>query len=430
MRRSSSLLLAAAVVCAFSCSARAQKFLPKSIKFVGDPEYTHQELLDAAGLKEGVAMTTDEMNDHARRLMQWGVFDDLAYKFDGTNLVYSLTPASLLYPVHLSNLPLPPGRDVTETLHEKLPLYRGSVPSSGGLLDGVLSELQSMLAEEGIYANVTATPAGSRPGTGVAASMSFSIASPPVRVGNIEFQGVSPALLSQAQKLAAAASMQLFDFESSGRKLQQLFTGFYEDRGYATAKVRVLRTGNPVTTPNSILVPFSISVEEGNAYRFQGIELPPEAEVSQKEIRQALQSQNVKGVLPLEAVWALILGRCQSTGHMNCMVHHDPQIDKAAGTFTYRVEVVPGPVYHFGFVKFTNVSEHLRRLLMRNWTMLPGDPFDITYLDRFMTSAEQNDPELKRAFSGEIARFETDTDQQTHEVNVVASFPSQMGADR
>ena len=45
-------LLSTAILLAIaSLPATAQKFLPKTIQFKGDPEYSNEELMAAAGLK-------------------------------------------------------------------------------------------------------------------------------------------------------------------------------------------------------------------------------------------------------------------------------------------------------------------------------------------------------------------------------------------
>ena len=60
-----------------------QKFQPKSIQFKGDSEYSDQELMQAAGLKQGAILTNAEMNEHSQRLMDSGVLNGLTFKFDG-----------------------------------------------------------------------------------------------------------------------------------------------------------------------------------------------------------------------------------------------------------------------------------------------------------------------------------------------------------
>ncbi len=79
------------------------------------------------------------------------------------------------------------------------------------------------------------------------------------------------------------------------------------------------------------------------------------------------------------------------------------------------MDINPGPIYHLAFVKFDNVSDDLRRLLMRSWQMLPGDPFDESYVSNFIVKAQKDDPVLQRSLSGVGATYRIVADQRTHE---------------
>ena len=199
MRRPNFLFLVFMVLIWPIFPASAQKFQPKTIQFRGDPEYTDQELLAAAGLKRGGVFTSAEMNDHSKQLMDSGVFDNLTYKFDGVDLIYNLIPSSTLYPIRLENLPLTTGPELAATLHERFPLYHGKVPSEGTLLDGVRSALEEMLGAQGIKAVVSAVPFN-EPGQQKTSGMSFTIDSPPVLVGDIHLDPSSPHWLRMGRK--------------------------------------------------------------------------------------------------------------------------------------------------------------------------------------------------------------------------------------
>ena len=77
MRRFPCLLLAAVAVCAVLQPLSAQKFLPKTIQFKGDPEYSDRELMEAAGLKKGIVLDYAEMNAHSQQLLATGMFATL-----------------------------------------------------------------------------------------------------------------------------------------------------------------------------------------------------------------------------------------------------------------------------------------------------------------------------------------------------------------
>ncbi|MGA7858775.1 MAG: hypothetical protein WCA11_12645 [Terracidiphilus sp.] len=87
MHRPFLLPLAAALVVTASMRLAGQQFQPKSIQFKGDPEYSHQELMAAAGLKPGALLSYAEMNDHSKLLMDTGVFASLAFQFNGQDLI-------------------------------------------------------------------------------------------------------------------------------------------------------------------------------------------------------------------------------------------------------------------------------------------------------------------------------------------------------
>jgi hypothetical protein len=87
--------------------------------------------------------------------------------------------------------------------------------------------------------------------------------------------------------------------------------------------------------------------------------------------------------------------------------------------FGVSAAVDPGPVYHMAFVKFDNVSEALRFRLMRIWQMLPGDPFDESYVANFIPRAMKEDPVLMKSLVGVRSLL---ADPQTHEANCLMHF--------
>jgi outer membrane protein assembly factor BamA len=420
MLRSVFLLVAAFAVFAAARPCAGQKFIPKSIQFQGDPEYSTEELMAAAGLKKGAVLTTEQMNDTAKKLMSSGVFDQVAYKFDGQDLIFSMAPASELFLVRIDNLPLATGPTLDAELHSRFPLYHGKVPGEGGLLDDVRGALESMLAGEGINARVTVVPYGEQKLHNKVTAMSFTITSPPVRLGTVQIDGASPTLLSRLQAIASRAKDLAFDSNNSSDILEQRFASFYQDQGYAAAQIQVAQSGTPVMTSDSIQVPYRVSIREGKVYQISAIHLPADSLLSQEEADKIITSRNDQ--MPgasLREVLMRIDERYKSKGYLDLVVTPHPELHDADSRVNYTIEIEPGAVYHVAYVKFDNVNDELRNRLMRQWQLMPGDPLDVTYLDMFMTKAENQDPVLRRSLAGVLAKFETSADPVTHEVDVV-----------
>jgi outer membrane protein assembly factor BamA len=140
--RSLSLLL----LC--SLSFLAQKKIPsKAIRFQGAPQYTQQELLGAAGLKPEASLNSREVKAHAKQLNDTGLLEVIKFSSDSKTLLFTLTPAGQLFPMHLDNLPLTPDNELDAKLHERFPLHRrGLVPASGAMLEGICKTFEEMLA--------------------------------------------------------------------------------------------------------------------------------------------------------------------------------------------------------------------------------------------------------------------------------------------
>jgi len=420
MRRAVFLLLAALAVAVAVRPAAAQKFQPRNILFQGDPEYSSDELLAASGLKKGVVLSYADMQDYSKRLLGSGVFASVAFKFDGQDLTFLLAPSADLYPIQLENLPLTPGADLDAKLHAQIPLYHGKVPADSGINEDVRADLEKMLTAEGLQASVLATTAADL-NTHQINAVSYSITVPPVQVAFAHIDGVSDPFQTKVRGILDQAAKNPFSTTDSANNIQRIVEQFYGDQGYAAAKVQATRSGDPTFTTQAIVVPFAVQVQEGRIYKVDSIHLPPGTPVTQAEIDKALIPW--PGGPPVGArvrsIWGLIAERCHNTGHLDCKVTPNAAFNDTDATVSYTVDVDPGPVYHLGFVKFDNVSDELRKLLIHNWEMMPGDVFDQSYVASFITKVQQQDPVLRQSLSGVKVSFNANANPDTHDVNVV-----------
>lgn len=413
-------LIAALLLLGASLPVLAQKFIPKTIQFKGDPEFSTDELLAASGLKKGETLSYADMNETSKRLMDTGMFASLTFKFDGQDLVFQFTPADPLLPVHLDNLPFASVADIDARLHQQFPLYHGKIPTEGGMLEQVRASLEAMLAAQGIKASVVAAP-GADSKTRHANSMHFSLASPPVQVSVNRIDGASTEFADKLRAIADETGKLPYDVDHSSTDIEGAFTIFYQDRGFAAVKVHAERAGTAKVDAAAITVPFNVKIEEGRIYKVGTIHVPDNTPITQEEIAKTLApgtSGPVMGVR-VRSVWETIATRYHAKGYLDCKVTPRPHFDDANATVNYDVAVDPGPVYHLAFVKFENVSDELRALLIKNWQMLPGDPFNEVYVSSFLLTAQQNDPVLRRTLANVKASYHATADPQTHDVNVV-----------
>ena len=422
MKRTFFLLLTALIVFASGQPAAAQKFQPKSIQFKGAPEYTDQELTAAAGLKLGVVLDFAEMKGHSQKLMDTGVFETLGFKFDGVDLVYTLVPFANLYPVRLENLPFTPGKELDSALHDRVPLYHGKVPAEGGLTEQVRQALEEMLAAKGIKATVAATPFTDQKLFQVTA-MIYAITAPPVRVGEIHLQGVSPEMQAKVKHITDRAMKTDYDTENAAGNIERKIALLYTDEGYANVKVHAERPGNPIAGSEAIEIPFNVTVEEGRLYKLGAIHLPSGDLLNLAEINKAagtvsnaVEKQSVKGGVALRTALLFVTGQYKSKGYMDCVVTPHPQFDEAAGIVNYTLEVQPGPVYTMGKLTIENGADDLRAAMWAAWKMPTGAVFNESALHDYYYT--QGNTPLGRTFASAICKYKLTKDIETHTVDV------------
>jgi outer membrane protein insertion porin family len=422
MKRTFFLLLTALVLFASTQPAAAQKFQPKTIQFKGAPEYSDQELLAAAGLSIGAELEFAEMKGHSQKLLDTGLFENVGFKFDGVDLVYTLVPSTELYPVRLQNLPLTPGKELDAALHQRFPLYHGKVPAEGGLTEQVRQALEEMLAAKGIKATVAATPFTDQKLFQVTA-MTYAITAPPVRIGEMHLEGVSPEMQAEVKVIEDSVRKTNYDTENSADNIERAFALLYTDEGYAAVKVHAVRSGNPVVAGGAIGVPFTVSIQPGQLYKLGAIHLPSGELLTLAEINKAagtvsnsVEKQSVKEGVALRTALLYITGQYKAKGFMDCVVTPHPQYDNANGIVNYTIEVQPGPVYKMGKLTIENGAEDLRAAMQAAWKMPAGAVFNASAIQAYFSS--QGNTPLGRTFASANCKYQLTTNPDTHTVDV------------
>ncbi len=415
-----------AIVMLLAATATAQKFQPAAIEFKGAEDFSNQELMDAAGLKLGMALSSDDVNAHAKQLMSSGMFANLEFKTDGDKLIINLTPVTELLPVKLGNLPLEAGDALDKRLHAICPLYHGKIPSEGGLTDDVKKAMETMLAEQKIKATVTATPQTAA-GPNAVTAMRMDIAAPPVLVGDFKEDVGSNTLDEPAQRMLAQQTGSPFDAEGTVAQVEADLRLHYLNLGYLEAEIHAKPRLPATATATDIRVPFMLSVSTGPMYRLAGVQLAPEVVVTQAEFdhQSHIHPGDIADAPHVRANWEYITRQYHNRGMMKANVNPTPTFDHDKGTVSYAVTVDPGPVYSMGKLSLENVTDELSAEMLKQWKMAAGSVFDEGAIMTFFATGDE-DPSLARTFALSNCTYALKlNDDQT--VDVVLKLEKKVG---
>lgn len=200
-KQSGAVSVALLLLCSLPSLAQ-KKVPPQAIRFQGAPEYTQEELLAAAGLKPGARLNSAQVKAHARQLNETGLFKEVKFTPDSKGLLFTLTPAGQLFPMHLDNVPLTPGKEMDAKLRERFPLYRSLLPASGSMVEGICRTFEEMLTAKGAKGKVQAALTSGL-GPQKLTAVNFTVVSPTVRISRIQLAGISPAMQARTSALAS-----------------------------------------------------------------------------------------------------------------------------------------------------------------------------------------------------------------------------------
>jgi outer membrane protein insertion porin family len=375
----------------------AQYHQPKTIQFKGAPEYTDQELLAAADLKNGMTLTSVEINQHSKRLVDSGVFEKLSFSFDGENLVYSLQQSDALYPVRLENLPFITGKDLDATLHARLPLYHGKVPVEGTLLDDVRTAMEGMLASRGIHAALTSAPFTDLKLQKMT-DVSLAITTPSVQIGEFHLDS-GGAQDPKVKEVLAELTGLPYSMENTPDLIATNLGNYYRDKGYLEVEVRAEPQSTPVIAPEIVSIPFHVSIAPGSLYKLSSVQVAPGLLVSQANFdhQSHIHPGDIADGPLVRENWMYIERQYHNKGYLKASVHAMPSLNRAEGTVGFAVMVEPGPIYKMGALTIQNVSADLRAAMLAAWKMPAGSVFDEGAILGFFATHGAN-PALERVF--------------------------------
>jgi len=420
MNRQSVLLAALLLLCSLPSPAQ-KKVPPKAIRFQGAPQYTQEELLAAAGLKPGARLNSSDVKAHAKLLNDTGFFAVVRFSNDSKGLLFSLTTSSQLFPMHLDNLPLKPGKALDDELHARFPLYHGLLPASGSVVEGIGQMFEELLAAKGVKATVKAALA-SGPGPKKITAIDFTVTSPPVRIGPIRLAGVSPVMQVKANALVSSQTGNTFDTENSAIGLQHAFEDLYQDQGYAAVEVDVAQIDPPVVSDSAVEIPFSVTVKEGGVYKLGSINYPVDAVVPHAEVEKILAKYPAGSGRPLDVFLLAVRDAYHARGYLDCAVIPRASFNEATHIVNYSVEIDSGPIYKMGAVQFDGAPDAMAARLTRLWKMAPGTAFDESYVSGFAARAQKQDRTLSKWLQSVVTTYDVKADPATHQVNCIFHF--------
>ncbi len=389
----SSLLLTPALAQAPDASGNGKL---ESIKITGSVKYRSEQIAPATGLSPGTTITKYDLQRGADRLAQIGLFASVQYRFasedTGVRAEYHVTDAPAVS-VWFDNFPWFTDDELTAALKRAVPLFDGSAPDHGSLLEELSDALESLLATRGVHSSVS--HALVRAPVTDAQVQQFHVEHAAVNIAGVEFsdplaqgdRGVQLRLSDVVGQPFSRTLVELFEFEQV--RPVYLSHAFLRVR-FGAPTVRITGSGGDARV--TVVAP----IEPGAAFGWGGVTWSGNSVASSAELNGliALRPGDPADGMKMEKMWDAVRDEYTRRGYLDINLAATPQFDDAAKRVTYAVAIAEGPLYHMGKLVLTGLSIEGERRIRAAWGIAEGAAFNKDIYEQFAATG------IKQAFTG------------------------------
>jgi len=389
----SCVLLAA---CDLAAQTAPDSFVVAEVHSSGSHRYSDAQIAATVGLRPGDPGDQEKLQAIADGLVHLGVFSRVNFRFTVKNrratVDFELEDADAV-PVMFENFPWFTDEELADEIRQGVPLFDGSAPRDGTLLNEITSVLAAKLASRGIKANVdhmlVAEPSSDQ------MIMQFRQDGPSFTISSLTF---GDALAQNSEKLKDRVS------DLVGKSFSRFAIDLFENEQLrpiylATGQIGVkfgpptihFAAGSDTDPQNSSTVDVQIPIMPGLVYHLSGIVWTGNSALDAAALSKllAVKPGDLANGMQLAGDWEQVELEYQHHGYLDVKVAPTAQFDDAKATVAYNVKIAEGPQYRMGELVITGLSLDAERIVRNSWQLKGGQVFDNTYLEEMLSKLEK-----------------------------------------
>ena len=368
------------------------------VRVTGSTRFTSEQIAPATGLHVGSEVGRDDFQRAADTLAKTGRFSSVQYRYSdsdqGVRAEYQVTDAPSV-PVWFDNFPWFTDEELKEALKTAVPLFDGTAPEGGSVLDDISDALQLQIAKTGIHSTVShvlTTAPGSEERI-----QQFRVDELSLVVTSVEFgdalaqndRSIHARLPDLVGAKYSRAALALFELEQV--RPVYLSHGFLRVR-FGSTIAKVVGTNVAITAP----------IDPGPAFTWRAATWSGNTVFGPLELVTLvpLHDGDIADGMKIEHGWQAIDDAYARHGYLDVNLSTVPHFDDAAKTITYSVAIAEGPQYHMGNLVLTGLSTEGEKRIRAGWKIPQGAVFDNGIYEEFIASG------IKEAFAGVPFHYE------------------------
>ncbi|HTS12642.1 MAG TPA: POTRA domain-containing protein [Candidatus Limnocylindrales bacterium] len=384
----------------------------------GSAKFQSAQIASVTGLKPGDQVTRDDIQKGADALANFGPFSKVQYRFSttdsGVRVEYIVADAPSV-PAMFDNFPWFTDDQLIAAIKASVPLFDGTAPERGSILDDISNVLSRDLVAHGVVANVSHELITLPNGRQV---LMFHAEGPSVNVQEIQFSdplaSSDPAIHDRIADLIgkpfSREAIRLFELEQ--------VRPIYLQHAFLRVKFGEL---NAKVDGNKVVV--QAPIDPGPAFTWSGVKWSGNTALASTDLDKLVQLNDGGAAdgMKILATWENVRNAFSRHGFLDFTMDPEPSFDDAAKRVRYSVKITEGTQYHMGKLVLTGLSMEGERRIRAGWKLAPGAVFDEQAFNDFVDSG------AKEAFGNlpvhyeKIGRF-LQKDPTTGKVDVMLDF--------
>lgn len=371
-----------------------------SVEVTGSKRFTSAQIAPSTGLHAGSRITRADLQQAANALAQLGPFTNVQYRFTtaptGVVVQFQVADAPAV-PVFFDNFPWFTDDQLDATLKQSSPLYDGSAPEHGTLLDSMANSLGLFLVAHGHPGTVSHVLA-SRVFTDQKVQ-EFKLEDVGVDVASVNFsdslaqsdRGIRTRLADLIGKPYSRTALELFELEQ--------VRPVYLAHAYDHIQFEPPKPQFSGSDPSRVTV--VAPIDPGPSYAWGGVTwtgATPIAPAGLNALVKLTPGQPANG-MTVEATWQAVQTAFTNLGYLDVALAPTPHYDDTSKRVYYTVAINPGPQYKMGQLILSGLSIEGERRIRGAWEIQPGQIFDKATYEEFLAHG------INKAFAGFPAHY-------------------------
>lgn len=411
-----------------------QTFKIARIEFEGLRRLSLEEMISKTELKVGQQFELSNLDAAAQRLVDSGLFKNVAYKTkpakDQITITFVVEEAQVATSkVVFDNFIWFSDNELIAAVQRDIPSFTGSAPDNGDTVDRITKSLQRFLHENKFEATVSYMAPQDSLGSSTQEHV-FSVTGIPMPICTLHFPGASN--ITGAKLIESSKSLIGADYSYKFVSIFSKNTLFplYREVGQLKAEFSPPLAKPEESATCKMGVDLTIPVDEGLVYKFGKADWVGSKALTPQELDTvlAMQSGQPANGLKLDKAAGEIQKAYGRKGYLTASVRSAPTFDDAAQIVNYRLTVIEGPQFRMGRFITKGFTEAQDKMLHERWGLKPGDVFDQEYSTEF--SQKQINELMRSIFmerrsQGKPAqniKWDNQTDRNALTVDVVLSL--------